>query len=56
MDGILEGWIELWRDGLWMEFSMGGIVKGWMEFSSGSVWRVAVVQSGEDLANLIRTH
>ena len=35
---------------------MDGIVEGWMEFSSGSVWRVAVVQSGEDLANLIRTH
>ena len=49
VDGIV-------KDGLWMEFSMDGIVKGWMEFSSGSVWRVAVVQSGEDLANLIRTH
>ena len=51
MDGMVEGWIWLRMD-LWMD----GIVEGWMEFSSGSVWRVAVVQSGEDLANLIRTH
>ena len=51
MDGIVEGWMDGWNCG-----RMDGIVEGWMEFSSGSVWRVAVVQSGEDLANLIRTH
>ena len=51
MDGIVEGWMDGWNFG-----RMDGIVEGWMEFSSGSVWRVAVVQSGEDLANLIRTH
>ena len=51
MDGIVEGWMDGWNFG-----RMDGIVEGWMEFSSGSVLRVAVVQSGEDLANLIRTH